>query len=138
MSTTITDERPTDPCGYGVLTSSECAYVLEEAKTGHLAMIAGDRAHLVPVSYGYEVGVDVIVLGEVPDDVEDGALVALEVDGGDHGRPGWTVIVQGRASAIGPREVPRSVRGWRPRWAGGSRTAGLRIQPDAITGRVIS
>jgi nitroimidazol reductase NimA-like FMN-containing flavoprotein (pyridoxamine 5'-phosphate oxidase superfamily) len=66
--------------------------------------------------------------------------VAVEVDELDRGhRSGWTVVVRGRAAAVGePAEMVRlwTVAGLVP-WAPGVRNVFVQVTPRQITGRVL-
>lgn len=118
------------------LTRAHCEELLAHHEVGRVAWVDDEGPCVVPVNYV----------------VDDDALwvrtsgysrlgrsrvdrVALEIDGVDPvTRAGWSVLVTGRTTWVGPDDVPESVTALEA-WAEGTRAAFCRIALDEVSGR---
>lgn len=115
----------------------ECRDLLATRSLGRLAYIArAGVPDIVPVNYVMD-GTAVLIRsapGPKLQAAERGELVAFEVDDIDEqARTGWSVVVVGTARRLTPEQA-RDLPQPEP-WAGGPRTATIRIEPRRLDGR---
>ena len=122
------------------LAAWECESLLRSQVVGRVGMTTPEGPSVLPVNYSV---VDSVIwirtavdsqLGRVP----DGTVVALEIDGIDHGRHrGWSVLARGPAVRVAdPEVVAHLERVWPPRpWASGDRPTYVGMRWTTLTGR---
>lgn len=116
------------------LEGDECWALLAEAEIGRVAWQGSGGIVIVPVNY--RLSDRAIVFHTAPDSalarLADGASVSFQVDEIDGDSAiGWSVLVQGTATAADPSIVTAS-------WLDGERTMGVAIIASSIDGRVVS
>lgn len=128
--------------GMGVIDEADCIELLSSTPIGRIAYAVDDHPMVAPVNFAWHE--DTIVFrtleGQKLDAAAEGQTVCFEVDDWDRERrSGWSVVIVGRAREVtnfAEREqleniglVPWSKEKWRPMW--------VRIEPDAISGRIL-
>ncbi|MEU2224824.1 MULTISPECIES: pyridoxamine 5'-phosphate oxidase family protein [unclassified Streptomyces] len=124
------------------LRPDECRALLGTHGVGRLAVPTASGPVILPVNYTVLDGAIVFrtAHGALPS-LAAGHQVAFEVDRIDEAfSQGWSVLVRGPAHAVVDRQERRRLteRAYSTPWAGGSRTAWVRIDPFTITGRRIA
>ena len=124
-----------------VLSAAECRQLLEAHRFGRIAVDGHDGLAIFPVNYIYSGGH--LAIRTDPGAKLDGAVqnsVAFEIDDVDElMRTGWSVLVTGAAYEVTEAldEESRLIRDFPvDSWAG-DKTRWLRIEPRAITGRIV-
>lgn len=118
----------------------ECEALLRSQVVGRVGMTTPEGPSVLPVNYSVVDGV--IWIRTAPDSLlgraEDGTVVALEIDGFDHGRHrGWSVLARGPVHRPSDAEVVAHVeRVWPPRpWAFGDKPTYVGLRWVTLTGR---
>jgi nitroimidazol reductase NimA-like FMN-containing flavoprotein (pyridoxamine 5'-phosphate oxidase superfamily) len=124
------------------LSEPRCRELLHAGNVGRVAWQTADGPQILPVTYicyGASFVFRTSPYGPLSDLIEP-TDVALEVDELDQQRRnGWSVVVQGRAAAVGePAEMVQlwTVGDLMP-WAPGVRNVFVEITPRRITGRLL-
>ncbi len=126
-----------------ILTSTECAELLETAPVGRVAITVAALPVILPVNFRV-VGNDIVFRthpGTKLAAATSGAVVAFEVDAyAPDGRSGWSVVVQGIASEVtDPAELERARESVVEAWAvDGQGDHVVRIDIQTISGRRFS
>ncbi|WP_207782084.1 pyridoxamine 5'-phosphate oxidase family protein [Phytoactinopolyspora limicola] len=131
----------TEPVGLDVLGRDECLALMATVPVGRLVFTEGALPAIQPVNFGLD-GEDVVIrigMGSKLALAARSAIVAFECDEYDEqGMTGWSVVVVGRAEAVGDEAERRRLAELRiTPWALGHRPYYLRIVPDLIRGRRI-
>jgi transcriptional regulator with XRE-family HTH domain len=139
-------DRPPGPGRAGphphldVLSREECELHLAGGGVGRFVFLAAQGPVALPVNYRYLDG-DVLFRTRPKGILAAavGTTVSLEVDRIDESMSeGWSVLVTGRARLIDdPTELERAAGLGIEPWPGGPRTALMRIETEAISGRRI-
>lgn len=128
---------------FSALSERRCRELLQSSDLARVAWQTADGPQILPVSYvchGESLVFRTSPNGPLSDLIEP-TDVALEVDQLDQQRrSGWSVVVQGRAEAVGePAEIVQlwTVAGLVP-WAPGIRNVFIQVTPRRISGRLLS
>ncbi|HYJ70465.1 MAG TPA: pyridoxamine 5'-phosphate oxidase family protein [Nocardioidaceae bacterium] len=134
----LTEQTPRPPSVLEDIAGDECVALLESASLGRVAFVRSTGPVVIPVNYVWSEGrlifrtspnnswVWVLRHGSAAFEVED-------IDEVTHS--GWTVLVQGQATHLDPKEViDPAIQHLRP-WAAGERPLHIAITPASITGR---
>jgi uncharacterized protein len=122
------------------MSAAECQDLMGSTSVGRVAFVDEDGPIVLPVNYVLDG--DTVLFRTSPHNTVarhvDSSLVAFEVDEfDDFTQSGWSVLVRGMASFVGPEDLSRDER-LRPfPWADGVRTLLIRITPVAVSGRRI-
>jgi len=93
----------TRPVRLEVLSEAECRVLLAANTVARIGMTSGGLPVILPVRYRYDRGAVTFRTGHGTKlrSAESGAVLAFEIDGHEDGaNEGWSVLVQGRASAV--------------------------------------
>jgi uncharacterized protein len=127
--------------GLEILTEDESRRLLATREIGRVGVTVGALPAIFPVNY--RMVDDAIVFRTAPGTklsaAADGAVVAFETDHYEAGdRSGWSVLAVGRSEVVHDLDVAFKVAdaGLEP-FAGGVRTAIVRIRPELVSGRRI-
>ena len=120
------------------LPEQECYALLTTTTVGRLGFFMDDRVQVFPVNYSVS-GRDVLLRtssgGTLSRLGDARSPVAFEIDYHDDlAGAGWSVLMQGRLSAVGEDEAPE-VMGRVSPWAGDEREKPLRFRIESISGR---
>ena len=125
--------------GLELLTEQEACTLLAGGEVGRIGITLGAMPAIFPVNYRLVDGAIVFLTapGSKLSAAASGAVVAFEVD--DYGaldRSGWSVLAIGQAEVVEDADVVDRVMatGLQP-FAGGTRTAIVRIDPTFVSGR---
>jgi nitroimidazol reductase NimA-like FMN-containing flavoprotein (pyridoxamine 5'-phosphate oxidase superfamily) len=128
--------------GLQLLTDDESRELLHQSDVGRVGVTMGAIPAIFPVNYA--VIDDAIVFRTAPGSklsaATSGAVVAFEVDDYDRrDRTGWSVLVVGRSEVVHDLDTTFKVldSGLQP-FAGGLRSAIVRIDMEMISGRAIA
>ena len=128
---------------FSALSEPRCRELLQSSNLARVAWQTADGPQILPVTYvcyGDSLVFRTSPYGPLSDLIQP-TDVALEVDELDQDRrSGWSVVVQGRAAAVGePAEMVHlwTVAGLVP-WAPGIRNVFIQITPRRISGRMLS
>lgn len=135
-----TDVR-VDSAGLDVLGRDECMALLATVPIGRIVFTEGALPAIQPVNFAMD-GDDVLIrtgVGSKLAAAARSAIVAFEVDRYDEATmTGWSVVLIGRAHAVGQSEHDRLRTVDLVPWALGSRPHFIRITPEIVRGRRIS
>jgi len=128
--------------GLELLTEAESLELLARADVGRVGVTIGALPAIFPVNYRMIDGAVVFRTGAGSKlrAATSEAVVAFEIDGYDRdARSGWSVLVVGRAEVVRDPELAEKVlaSGLEP-FAGGDRSAIVRIEPGFVSGRRIA
>jgi len=118
--------------------AGECLSLMGSTSVGRVAFVDEDGPVVLPINYVLDGGT-VLFCTSAANTIGrhlDSATVAFEVDEfDDFTQSGWSVLVRGVASFVGPEDLPRDER-LRPfPWPDGVRTLVVRITPVSVSGR---
>ncbi len=123
------------------LSDDECDDLLATARLGRLAVIVDGRPEIFPVVHVYDRATRTVLFPTNEATKLHAALswpyVAFEVDG-ESGDEGWSVLVVGRAEAIGSVDQGELFHRRSVNWRLGREARWVQIVPEKITGRRIS
>jgi nitroimidazol reductase NimA-like FMN-containing flavoprotein (pyridoxamine 5'-phosphate oxidase superfamily) len=122
------------------LTQEQCEAHLAAGGVGRVVFSTERGPMAFPVNFAYESGYVVFNTDEsMASAIRAEHLVGFEVDYIDEAMSGgWSVMVTGRAQFVERAEVRQRLESLHVEpWAGGRRDTLVRIEPDALSGRVI-
>ncbi len=134
----LIEHTPQPPSVLEDIPTDECVALLARASLGRVAFARSTGPVVIPVNYVWSEGrvvfrtspnnswVWVLRRGPAAFEVED-------IDEATHS--GWTVLVQGKAAHLGPKDVTDPALGDLRPWAAGERSLHIAITPASITGR---
>jgi hypothetical protein len=127
---------------FSPMSERRCRDLLQSTNLARIAWQTAEGPQILPITYacyGESMVFRTSPYGPLSDLIQP-TDVALEVDELDQERrSGWSVVVQGRAAAVGePAEMVRlwTVSGLVP-WAPGVRNVFIQITPRRISGRML-
>jgi nitroimidazol reductase NimA-like FMN-containing flavoprotein (pyridoxamine 5'-phosphate oxidase superfamily) len=122
------------------LTQEECEAHLAAGGVGRIVFSSERGPEALPVNFAYDSGYVVFSTDEsMASAIRGERLVGFEVDRIDEAvSEGWSVMVTGRAHFVVQADVRQRLEALHVEpWAGGRRDTLVRIEPDALSGRVI-
>jgi nitroimidazol reductase NimA-like FMN-containing flavoprotein (pyridoxamine 5'-phosphate oxidase superfamily) len=122
------------------LTQEQCEAHLATGGVGRIVLSTERGPVALPVNFAYESGDVVFRTDEsMASAIRAERLVGFEVDRIDEAMSqGWSVMVTGRAQIVERAEDRERLESLHVEpWAGGRRDTLVRIEPDALSGRVI-
>jgi nitroimidazol reductase NimA-like FMN-containing flavoprotein (pyridoxamine 5'-phosphate oxidase superfamily) len=122
------------------LTQAQCEAHLAAGGVGRVVFSTERGPVALPVNFAYESGYVVFSTDEsMASAIRAEHLIGFEVDRIDEAMSGgWSVMVTGRAQFVERAEVRQRLGSLHVEaWAGGRRDTLVRIEPDALSGRVI-
>ncbi|NDL59648.1 pyridoxamine 5'-phosphate oxidase family protein [Phytoactinopolyspora mesophila] len=127
--------------GLEVLGRDECLALMKTVPVGRIVFTEGALPAIQPVNFALD-GDSVVIrigIGSKLALAAKSAVVAFECDEFDEqGMTGWSVVLIGRAEAVGGENEKRRLADLRiTPWALGSRAHYLRIVPEIVRGRRI-
>ncbi|WP_129667221.1 pyridoxamine 5'-phosphate oxidase family protein [Phytoactinopolyspora endophytica] len=130
-----------DSAGLEVLSREQCFELLESVPIGRIVFTEGALPAIQPVNFLLDSGNVVIRIGPGSKlaAAARSAVVAFEADSYDaEALTGWSVVLIGRAEAVG-REEHERIAGLRlTPWALGAKPHYIRITPEIVRGRRIN
>ena len=127
--------------GLELLTEEESLALLSGAEVGRIGLTMGAMPAIFPVNYRMIDGAIVFrtAAGSKLKAATEGSVVAFEVDDHDRAdRTGWSVLAVGRAQVVHDGEMAfKAIAAKLEPYAGGTRSAIVRIEPTFVSGRRI-
>jgi uncharacterized protein len=127
--------------GLEALEREECLALMKTVPVGRIVFTEGALPAIQPVNFVLD-GDAVVIrigIGSKLALAAKSAVVAFECDNFDEaGMTGWSVVMIGRAEAVGAEDEKRRLAGLRlTPWALGNRAHYVRIAPEIVRGRRI-
>lgn len=126
------------PIALEYLDEAECWRLLAQEPVGRVGVIFDSGPEVYPVNHRVDGGTIVFRTdpGSKLEALAKTPSVCYEVDGLDPvRRTGWSVLVKGRASEVGPEEADSDALRLLDLWSVGPKAHGIRITPTEVTGR---
>ena len=118
--------------------AGECQDLMGSTSVGRVGFVDEDGPVVLPVSYVLD-GDSVLFRTSRTNSIGrhlDRARVAFEVDEfDDYTQSGWSVLVRGTATFVGPDDLSRDHTPQPFAWAAGPRYQVVRVSPSSVTGR---
>ena len=122
------------------LTQEQCEAHLESGGVGRIVYATERGPVALPVNFAYQSGYVVFSTNEsMASAIRSERVVGFEVDRIDDAMSGgWSVMVTGRAQLVEQADDRKRLDSLHVKaWAGGERDTMVRIEPEALSGRVI-